>query len=91
MILIKILKKILKLDLISIRFELDRRLSNGKNKKVNRLINDELGGKIMTTFVGLRAKPYGYVVDDGNEDKKQKIQKYVPQKEKLNRKIIKTV
>ena len=77
--------------MISIRFELDRPLSKGKNKKVNRLINDELGGKIMTTFVGLRAKPYGYGVDDGNEDKKQKIQKYVPQKEKLNRKIIKTV
>ena len=75
MILIKILKKILKLDLISIRFELDRPLSKGKNKKVNRLINDELGGETMTTFVGLRAKPYGYVVDDGNEDKKQKIQK----------------
>ena len=77
--------------MISIRFELDRPLSNGKNKKVNRLINDELGGKTMTTFVGLRAKPYGYVVDDGNEDKKQKTQKKVSQKEKLNLKIIETV
>ena len=32
----------------------------------------------MTAFVGLRAKPHGYLVDDGNEDKKQKTQKYVP-------------
>ena len=32
----------------------------------------ELGGKIMTKFVGSRAKTYDYLIDDGNEDKKGK-------------------
>ena len=28
---------------------------------------DELGGKIITMFVGLRAKTYSYLADDGSE------------------------
>ena len=32
----------------------------------------ELGGKIMTKFVGLRAKTYSYLTDDGSEKKKKK-------------------
>ena len=35
-------------------------------------MKDELGGKIMIEFVGLRAKTYVYLLDDYNEDKKAK-------------------
>ena len=36
------------------------------------LDKDELGRKIMTKFVGLRVKSYGYLIDDRSEDKKAK-------------------
>ena len=50
----------------------ERPLPKGKNEKVTGLMKDELGGKIMTKFVGLRAKTYSHLIDDGNEDKKAK-------------------
>ena len=53
-------------------------LSKGKNKKVIGLMKDELGGTIIVTFVGLRAKTYSYLIDDGSEDKKVKDTKSVP-------------
>ena len=41
-------------------------------------MKDELGGKIMTKFVRLRANTYSYLKDDGSEDKKAKgTKKYV--------------
>ena len=36
------------------------------------MIKDELGGKIMKKCLGLRAKTYSYLRDDGSEDKKAK-------------------
>ena len=41
-------------------------------------MKDELGiGKIMTKFVGLRAKTYSYLIDDGTDNKKAKGTKNV--------------
>ena len=47
----------------------------GRNKKVPGLFKDELGGKMMTKFVALRAKAYAYLDDDGSENKKSKSTK----------------
>ena len=54
-------------------------------------MKDELGGKIMTKFVGLRAKTYSYLIHDSNEDRKAKGTKNVSLKENINLKIIKPV
>ena len=45
----------------------------------------------MTKFVGIRAKTYSYLIDDGSEGKKQKAQKSMSEKQNLNMKTIKTV
>ena len=55
----------------------ERPLPIGKNKKVIGLFKDELGGKIMTEFVALRAKAYAYLMEDGNEHKKARGTKSV--------------
>ena len=62
---------------------IDRPLTKGKNKKVIGLMKDELGGKIMTKFVGLGAKIYSYLIDYGSEDKKAKGTKKCVIKRKL--------
>ena len=46
-------------------------------------MKDKLGGKIMIKFVGLRAKTYSYLIDDGSEDKKAKDAKKCAIKRKL--------
>ena len=53
------------------------RYQKEKIKKVIGLMKDGLGGKTMTKFVGLRAKTYSHLIDDGNEDKKRKSQNSV--------------
>ena len=35
-------------------------------------MKDELGRKMVTKFVGLKAKTYSYLIDGGSEDKKAK-------------------
>ena len=52
--------------------EVNRPLTTRKNKKVIGLMKDELGGKIMTEFAALKPKPYSYLIDDINSDKKAK-------------------
>ena len=54
------------------KYELDRPLPKGKNKKVIGLMKNELREKNVTKFVGLRAKTYTYLIDDHSEDKKAK-------------------
>ena len=53
-------------------YKLDRPLPRRKNKKAIGLMKHELGGRIMTKFVELRAKTYSYLIDDGIEDKRAK-------------------
>ena len=65
-----------------------RSLSKGKNKKVIGLIRDiglmkdELGRRMMTKFVRLRAKTCSYL-NDGSEDEKAKGTKKCDIKRKL--------
>ena len=46
-------------------------------------MKNELGGKLTTKFVGLRAKTYIYLIDDGSKDKKAKSTKKYVMKRKL--------
>ena len=46
-------------------------------------MKDEIGGKITKEFVGLRAKPYSYLIDNDSEDKKARDTKKCVIKRKL--------
>ena len=50
-------------------------MPSDENKKVIGLKKDELGGKIMTNIVWLKAKTYIYLIDDRNEDRKETVTK----------------
>ena len=59
----------------------------GKNKRIPGLFKDELGGKIMTKFVALRAKTYSYLIDGYNDDDYDK-KKIINKKAKRTKKCI---
>ena len=65
----------LKQELDTLNYELDRPLPNEKHKKIIQLIKDELGGKMTYQFPALTAKTYSCLTDSKNEDKKPKSTK----------------
>ena len=80
---IKIFQKMSKKDSTLTNYEVDRPLPIEKNGKVLGLMKDEIGGKIMTKFVGLRSKTCSYLKDNNNEEKKAKGTKSCLKKRKL--------
>ena len=50
----------------------NRPLEIGKNKKVLGKFKDELGGRIMTKFVALRAKTYSFLIDEYTDEDYEK-------------------
>ena len=68
-------------------YELDIPLPKGKNKTVIGLMKGELDRKIMKVFTAQRAKIYGCLTDNNNEDKKAKGTKKCNKTWKLNKPI----
>ena len=68
----KALKKMWRIDTSGYSKDENRPLPIGNNKKVIDMMKDELGGKIMTEFVALRAKMYAYrKIDKKVEEEKR--------------------
>ena len=61
-------------------YEPNRLLLIGKNKKVIGLMKDELGGKIIKEFIGLRPKMYSYQVEEYEPKECKGIKKCVVRK-----------
>ena len=51
----------------------NRPLEIGKHKKVLDKFKDEIGGKIMTKFIALRAKTYSFLIDEYTDEHYEKI------------------
>ena len=66
----------------------ERPLPKGKNKNVIGLFKDELGGKIMTEFVALKAKSYAYLINSYNDDKNYDKKKIINKKAKGRKKCV---
>ena len=62
---------------VTSNYKLQKPLPKENNKEVIGLMKDELGWKIRTDFIGLRAKTNSYLIDDGSEDKKTQCTKSV--------------
>ena len=97
MILIKTLQKMLKQLYLILQIMnenavplIDHYQKEKKKEKVIGLMKDELGRKILSKFVELRAKTYIYLLSEGSEDKKGKGTKNCVTKN-LNLKTIKAV
>ena len=69
-------------------YGLETQLAKVQNEKAIRLINGELSRKKITKFVGLRAKTFSYLIDDGCENRKMKRNKISITKKKSNLNII---
>ena len=52
-------------------------IETGVNKKVIGMFKDEAGGRIITKFVGLRAKNYAFILDEKEQKKCKEIKKCV--------------
>ena len=65
----------------------NRPLEIGKNKKVLGKFKDEIGGKIMTKFVALRAKTYSFLIDEYT-DKDYEKNRIVNKKAKGTKKCV---
>ena len=66
--------------------ELNIPLPKRKNKTVTGVMKDELGRKTMKELLGLRAKSYSCLIEDGSDDKKAKRTKKCIIKRKINNK-----
>ena len=69
----------LKLNLI---LQIMNQIDHYQKEKIN-YVEDELAGKNMAEFVGLRAKTYSYLIDDCKEDKNAKNTKKCVIKRKI--------
>ena len=69
-------------------YKVDRPLTTGINKKAIGLMKDELKGRIMKEFVGLRPKTYAYQIDDYVDDDDSRVRKVKETKKCVIKKVL---